>query len=386
MTEDTDCPTYTRCSKYRKALITDILFFVLAMLAVALGIASNDFGDLLLAVPVLAITVSALFFDHRRIRMPPTMLSMFMLSFYLSAIARMIGHGMIIDALSLLLTGMNLALLGLIIVYMMMRTMPGVRDGSPRVVIVLTMAVTMSVYTTMKLVQDLVSGAISSVYPTDPELWNYGMLIVLVGAAIVCTLYRMFPDRGLFKYTVSDFLLSNSDVIGIEGAETDAIHRIIEVGESDTTEFNSTIRTNLETGEVDKRMEKAVLKTLVAFMNTDGGTLLVGVSDNGDIRGLDIESFDNTDKLYLHFTNIVAAGIGNGLLPFINFRLVDFGQNKYVLRVVCRPSPKPVFFKDGKLEQFYVRSGPSSVELTGMSMVKYINNMSKKGKRHMSDE
>ena len=384
---DEPCMTPCRCdSKYRKAVLTDALFFVLASIAVILGFISDDFGDLLLAVPVLLLTASALFFDRNRIRMPPTMLTMFMVSFYLSSIARWLGHGLVLDSIALLLTGMNLALLGLIIVYMMLRTMPGVRDGSPRLVIVLTMAVSISIYSFMRLTQDIVSSFVGSVEATDPNIWNAGMIIVTAGSALVCVLYALFPDKSLFKYTVSDFLLTNSDMLGLDDAEADSIHRIIEIGENDNIEFKSTIRTNLETGEVDKRMEKAVLKTLVAFMNTEGGTLLIGVSDNGDIRGLDIESFENTDKLYLHFTNIVSAGIGNGMLPFINFRLTQFGEGRYVMKVTCRPSPKPVFFKDGKVEQFYVRSGPSSVELTGMSMVRYINNMSKKNRKFRQNE
>ena len=39
-------------------------------------------------------------------------------------------------------------------------------------------------------------------------------------------------------------------------------------------------------------MEKAVLKTIVAFLNTDGGNLLIGVDDDGDIIGADIQSFE----------------------------------------------------------------------------------------------
>lgn len=120
-------------------------------------------------------------------------------------------------------------------------------------------------------------------------------------------------------------------------------------------------------------MEKAVLKTLVAFMNTDGGTLLIGVSDDGSVCGVDLESFENRDKLNLHLTNLISSQIGNGFLPYISFDMVDF-DDRSVVRVRCLVSPKPVFLKDGKTEMYFVRSGPSSVELTGMSLINYVNN------------
>lgn len=366
---------------YMKALLTDILFFILMVVAIVLAIVYEDYSTMVLSIPIVLITASALFFDRIKVRMPPMMMSLLVASFYISAIARSWGDGDVLDIISFFITGINLGLLGLVIIYMLMRSMPGVRDGAPRLVVFVTMSVAISVFALMNFFQLVLSKVYDNLSPMSDEVQIYGMLAIIVGSMFLCILYLLFPDSKLFQHTVSDFLSTNSDMLGLEGAETENIHRIIEGGENDQVEFKSTVRTNLETGEVDKRMEKAVLKTLVAFMNTDGGTLLIGVADDGEIRGLDIQSFDNPDKLNLHLTNMISSGIGNGLLPFINFKLIDFGDNKYVMRVVCKPSSKPVFLKEGKTEIFYVRSGPSSVELTGMALVRYVNNMSKKGKR-----
>ena len=54
-------------------------------------------------------------------------------------------------------------------------------------------------------------------------------------------------------------------------------------------------------------MEKAVLKTIVAFLNSDGGNLLIGVADDGAIIGADVASFDNKDKMGLHLSNLIAS-------------------------------------------------------------------------------
>ena len=52
---------------------------------------------------------------------------------------------------------------------------------------------------------------------------------------------------------------------------------LIAAGESDRVEFKSTLRTNLHTNRRDRAMESAVTKTLAAFLNSDGGALVIGV-------------------------------------------------------------------------------------------------------------
>jgi hypothetical protein len=59
---------------------------------------------------------------------------------------------------------------------------------------------------------------------------------------------------------------------------------LIRGGENDRVAFKSTMRWNLKTDKADKAVEKAWLETIVAFLNPDGGTLLVGVDDGGGHR------------------------------------------------------------------------------------------------------
>ena len=90
------------------------------------------------------------------------------------------------------------------------------------------------------------------------------------------------------------------------------------------------IAENLETKERDKRMEKAVLKTLVAYLNTDGGVLLVGVDDAGNPRGLEEDNFENVDKMNLHLTHMITNAIGDEFLPYIWFTVLDFDGKQVV--------------------------------------------------------
>jgi predicted HTH transcriptional regulator len=113
------------------------------------------------------------------------------------------------------------------------------------------------------------------------------------------------------------------------------------------------------------------LKTVSAYLNSNGGTLLVGVGDRGDILGLHKDGFQDKDKLNLHFTNLVKHHIGEQYLPFIESKVFDV-DGKRVLKVKCEKSDKHVFLRHSGMEEFYVRNGPSSTRLDGQALIDYI--------------
>ena len=146
---------------------------------------------------------------------------------------------------------------------------------------------------------------------------------------------------------------------------------LIKKGESEKLEFKSSLRTNLYTGVVDRNIEHGVLKTIVAYLNSNGGTLLVGVSDSGEIIGLEKDKFKDNDALKLHFTNLIRQHIGGEFMHIIDFELFPV-EDKHVLKIDCTRSDKRVFLKVDKEEEFYIRNGPSSVRLNGNSLIEYI--------------
>ena len=157
-----------------------------------------------------------------------------------------------------------------------------------------------------------------------------------------------------------------------EDTEAVALIDLIRDGESDVVEFKSTLRTNLHTNQTDKRMEYTVLKTLAGFLNTNGGTLVIGISDDGKPVGIEADKFSNSDKMSLHLTNIVNSQLGPNAMTLIHTSFDDFEDSR-VLVVNCQMSPTEVYFKDGNVQRFYVRTGPATTELTGSDMVEYIS-------------
>ena len=135
-------------------------------------------------------------------------------------------------------------------------------------------------------------------------------------------------------------------------------------------EFKSTLRTNLHTGQRDEKVQLAVLKTIAGFLNAQGGTLMVGVGDDGKVLGLSADAFENEDKMGLHLVNLIRERVGEIFLPYVHphFEEED-GQRLLVIR--CEKGPKPAFVKDGSFKRFYVRGGNGTTEFSGNSLTDY---------------
>lgn len=146
---------------------------------------------------------------------------------------------------------------------------------------------------------------------------------------------------------------------------------LVGIGESEAVEFKSTLRINMHTGEADKRMELSALKTLAGFLNTNGGTLVVGVSDDGTPVGIEADKFPNEDKMSLHLVNIVKSRMGPQAMTSMHVHFEDLNGSR-VMVMRCRKSSVPVFVNDGDIERFYVRTGPSTTELSASQTQSYI--------------
>lgn len=161
------------------------------------------------------------------------------------------------------------------------------------------------------------------------------------------------------------------EVVG-QLSEADHIRGLIRKDESKTVEFKETFSHDLRKNERAKYIEESSLKTVVAFLNSDGGTLLVGVSDESRINGVDFEikkyHKNNPDKFLLHFKNLLRSKIGEAFYPLISYDLIKV-EGRRVLLVVCRASDRPCFMDD---KIFYVRTNPATDKLEGTKQYEYI--------------
>lgn len=156
--------------------------------------------------------------------------------------------------------------------------------------------------------------------------------------------------------------------------EADGIRNLSRQGESKYIEFKETFSLDVKKRTKEKYIELSALKTIVAFLNTEGGVLLVGVSDDGKIPGVDIEiekfHKGNSDNFLLHFKNLLKTRIGEEFYPYFEYKLVRVAENR-VLLVKCKESRSPCYLDNA---EFYVRTNPATDKLEGPKLVQYVQN------------
>ncbi|MDH3604197.1 MAG: putative DNA binding domain-containing protein, partial [Candidatus Tectomicrobia bacterium] len=184
-------------------------------------------------------------------------------------------------------------------------------------------------------------------------------------------LYKRITDNASFGRALKDFLFDHY-LKGHRQAEA-----LQQQHESKTLEFKSTLRWNLKEDRKDPTIiTHAVLKTIAAFLNTEGGDLLIGVADDKAIVGIMADQFENDDRFLLHLSHVVAQGLGDRAGTCLDPR-IQMVQGRPVCLVSCQRSPEPVFLKwkgvqgepDG---DFYVRTGAQTKKLEPDSTRAYI--------------
>jgi hypothetical protein len=166
-------------------------------------------------------------------------------------------------------------------------------------------------------------------------------------------------------------------------ADPDAVARriaqVIHAGESKVVEFKSTGRKNLRTGEKDPAMEYNIVKTLAGFMNSHGGTLVVGVADDGRIIGIE-EDYSllgkkDADGWELWLTDLLSNALGKAAAADVLVSIATV-EDRTVARIDVGPAARPVFTsttsKSGeKRQSFLVRINNSTQELSGQDAHDY---------------
>jgi hypothetical protein len=184
-----------------------------------------------------------------------------------------------------------------------------------------------------------------------------GIVLSLGGAAI----YASMAGRG-------------ERIRQLSAALEDDVRQQIAHGESATLEFKSTFRWDLREKRVNRSLEAVVLKTLAGYMNAHGGTLLIGVADNGSIVGLehDYSALRKPDRDGFEqvLMTSVAGKLGADACQWVQavFHTVD---GRDVCRTIIRQSKRPVYLREGETPKLYVRTGVSTRELNVQEAIDY---------------
>ena len=174
--------------------------------------------------------------------------------------------------------------------------------------------------------------------------------------------YSVFLEKR--ATSIYNALKNRIEFTSTEKIEDTELKELILIGENEKLEMKSTLRYDLRQNIVNKNLEYVIAKTVSAFLNSEGGILIIGVDDNGNALGLekDIDTFSkkDVDGFELHLRNIIKKHLGSNFEKHlkITFPIID---EKTICKVKILKSGKPVFANFEGKDSFYVRNGNSSI-------------------------
>ena len=116
-----------------------------------------------------------------------------------------------------------------------------------------------------------------------------------------------------------------------------------------------------ETVELKSIVMDDIKKEIIAFANCNGGTVYVGVADDGTVLGV-----DNADECALRISNMVRDAVKPDVTLFIHYETLDCEGKAVVAVNIQRGTNRPYYLSKKGLrpEGVYVRQGYSSVPAT----------------------
>jgi hypothetical protein len=154
------------------------------------------------------------------------------------------------------------------------------------------------------------------------------------------------------------------------------LRALISHGESAHLELKSSFKWDIKESKPNKALEDVILKTLAGFMNGEGGSLIIGVSDDGEILGLkgdyNILKKKDRDGFEQAVMTAVARNLGTDTCQYLQLVFHEVGGND-VCRIITGKSHRPIYIREGNDLKFYLRTGVSTRELNVQEAVEYIS-------------
>lgn len=210
-------------------------------------------------------------------------------------------------------------------------------------------------------IEEAFPGALTAQFvPVDPNLWDVER-------------YRDFlaVRRDLLARKINEFL--GGLIAEPQPPRHRPIGELIKLGESVVLEFKSTLQWDVLQTKQSIDLRYSSLKTIAAFLNSQGGTLVIGVEDDGELFGLDQDLKllgGSRDKFEQLLTRLVTDTIGASVSPLYRLRFETVG-GKEVCIIDTERSPEPVFLKTDKGKQFFIRVGNTTRALDHEDMLRY---------------
>jgi CheY-like chemotaxis protein len=208
----------------------------------------------------------------------------------------------------------------------------------------------------------------------DLETKYWGQYIAIANQVVIdsadteAELFTKLEERELRRFTTT--IKRIGDLRSIE--------ELIQLGESDTLEFKSSLQWNVRENIRNDTLQHDVLKSIAAFLNSEGGTVIIGVEDNGNLFGLekDIQSFKQPrnrtlDNFERHLVELIKNKIGIKFQTYLKIRFTKINEQD-ICGIYVRKAEQAAFLKSEKGVELYVRTGNSSRSLNVPEIYDYL--------------
>jgi hypothetical protein len=154
-----------------------------------------------------------------------------------------------------------------------------------------------------------------------------------------------------------------------------SVQELIAGGENQYVEFKASLLWDYRQQKVNKALYEPVMKNVVGFLNSTGGTLLIGVGDDGQVLGLEADYQGIPKPGTDGFENVFNMAFNKMIsVEFRRFVDVSFPEidGKEICAVSVSPSTQPAYLQAKGQEKFYIRAGNASQPLTVSQATRYI--------------
>jgi hypothetical protein len=208
---------------------------------------------------------------------------------------------------------------------------------------------------------------------------NYGNLMIKSGNREYQATIKNIPGPNDYVRVIEEMIhpLKLGLVSGnnLPTRETQALPALVEGGENQFVEFKASLVWDYRREIPNKELYTPVMKNIVAFMNSGGGDVLVGISDDGDILGIEPDLRTMQKRNVDGFENIFNMAFNKMIgVEFRQFVSVTFPviEDEIICRLSVFPSDEPAYLQYKGDERFYIRAGNASQPLPVSKATNYI--------------
>lgn len=209
---------------------------------------------------------------------------------------------------------------------------------------------------------------------------SYGTIILTTTAGEKPFTIRSVEAAEIYANVIKDVISRPAEKATDLQKKISILDLVLE-GEHSRLEFKQTFRWDVKQHITSKVLEKAAIKTIAAFMNSQGGHLVIGVTDNGKVYGLEEDYMSlvrkDRDGFENHFNQVFNQLVGAEFRQYVSVTFQTIEEKDVALIEVMRSSQPAYVSQNGDVE-FFIRTGNTTSPLSVKETHSYIESRFKR--------